>query len=440
MKALIIKFFTFVITRNFIFFLNFLRFRIRFHESVKKPNQISIINTFDLGGGAAKIARDLANNFRSSNSLRLYVKTKKSKHDWVFEIQSKPYTFLEEILRREAVRKGWVEFTGFHAKCLLEDPFFQESSVVHLHNLHGEFFSPSLFKSLFKGKKVIWTLHDESLITGHCSCTLGCDRWQIGCGSCPDLTIYPSIQFDNTKDVLHYKKKWITELQPIVVCPSHWLANRVRIAYPALKNITVIPNGVDTDIFQPKEKAKVRALLGFPDKKKIVLFVAEFATQNPFKGGAILREIISDSTFSDVIFVTVGGSHESTYHNHICYPYIEDENELANLYAACDVLLYPTQADNLPLVVLESMACGTPVIASKIGGIPEIISHQQDGFLVDESTDFKVFRRWLLDFLLLNLHELYYVNQLARIKVEKFFSKKVSHELYKKIYNESIKK
>lgn len=435
MKALIIKFFTFVITRNFIFFLNFLRFRIRFHESVKKPKQISIINTFDLGGGAAKIARDLANNFRSSNSLRLYVKTKKSKHDWVFEIQSKPYTFLEEVLRREAVKKGWIEFTGFHAKGLLEDPFFQESSVIHLHNLHGEFFSPILFKTLFQDKRVIWTLHDESFITGHCSCTLGCERWKSGCGGCPDLTIYPPVNYDNTDKILFYKKKWITELQLIVVCPSHWLANRVRIAYPALKNITVIPNGVDTDVFQAKEKTKVRDLLGFPNEKKIVLFVAEFATQNPFKGGAILREIISDSTFSDVIFVTVGGSHKSTYHNHICYPYIEDENELANLYAACDVLLYPTQADNFPLVVLESMACGTPVISSRIGGIPEIICDKLDGFFVEEYDIETYFKKSLIEFICMDEKEICLIRKNARKKIKENFSLTTMLSKYKQLYN-----
>ena len=435
MKALIIKFFTFVITRNFIFFLNFLRFLLRFRKSVKKTKQISIINTFDLGGGAAKIARDLAENFRESNSLRFYVKTKKSKEDWVFEIQSTPFTFLEEVLRREAVKKGWIEFTGFHAKRLLEDPFFKESSIVHLHNLHGEFFSPILFKTLFQDKKLIWTLHDESFITGHCSCTLGCNRWQTGCGACPDLTIFPSIQFDNTKDVLHYKKKWITELQPIVVCPSRWLANRVRIAYPDLKNIKVIPNGVNTDVFHPKDKGNVRALLGFPIEKKMVLFVAEFATQNPFKGGAILREIIFDSIFSDVIFVTVGGSHESTYLNHICYPYIEDENELANLYAACDVLLYPTQADNLPLVVLESMACGTPVISSKIGGIPEIISHQHDGFLVEEYDIYTNFKKILIEFICMDEKEIFLIRKNARKKIIENFSLTSMLTQYQLLYN-----
>ena len=434
MKGIILHCLNLIITKHFNFFLFCLRIRFYRRQFKKEKTQICLINTFDIGGGAAKIARQILQKFNDTNSFRLYVKTKKSNDAWIQEIQPKKYTFLEEVLRREAVQKGWIEFTGFHALGLLRDHFFMESSIVHLHNLHGEFFSPILFKTLFKGKKVIWTLHDESFITGHCSCTLGCNRWQIGCGSCPDLTIYPPVQFDNTKEVLHYKKKWITALQPIVVCPSHWLANRVQIAYPDLKNITVIPNGVDTNVFQPKDKDEVRTLLGFPIEKKIVLFVAEFATQNPFKGGAILREIISDSTFSDVIFVTVGGSDESSFHNHICYPYIHDENELANLYVACDVLLYPTQADNLPLVVLESMACSTPVIASDLGGIPEIIN-DSNGILISDYKSPSAFKKGLNEFLDLNQDQITDIRKNSLFTIQKGYSLTQMISAYQGLYS-----
>ena len=434
MKLYIIKLLSNLITSNFIFFLFYLRFRLRLSNTKKKHGQISVINTYDKGGGAAKVASQLSQNLQGSFSIHFYVKMKKTNEDWISEINTRKYNFLEEVLRREAVNKGWIEFTGFHALSLLKDTFFTSSSIVHLHNLHGEFFSPVLFKSLFEGKKVIWTLHDESFITGHCSCTLGCNRWQTGCGSCPDLTIYPPTNFDNTKKVLRYKKKWITALQPIVVCPSHWLADRVRFAYPDLKSIEVIPNGIDTEVFYPKNKLFLRELLGLPVDKKIVLFVAEFATLNPFKGGDILRDIITDITFSDVIFVTVGGKHESSIQNHICYPYIEDKNELANLYAACDLLLYPTQADNLPLVVLESMACGTPVIASNLGGIPEIIINQKYGFLVD---DFKVslsFKNVLFNYFELSEENRSLIQSNVRERVVLKFSLQIMVDNYKELY------
>jgi glycosyltransferase involved in cell wall biosynthesis len=420
---------------------NFLFSLIIYSKLLKKNNvrlkkSISVINTFDISGGAAKIAYTISNETRHFIPLKYFVKEKKTNESWIVQIGNKEYNFFEENLKREAKEKGWIEFSGFHVLNLLDNSFFSQSNTIHIHNLHGEFFSPALFDSLFKNKRVIWTLHDESFITGHCSCTLGCEKWKNGCGVCPDLTIYPSIKFDNTAKVLKYKKKWITEVQPIIVSPSHWLANRVRVAYPNLKHIEVIPNGIDTSVFRPLDKKVARARLKLPlDTKKIILFVAEFATNNPFKGGAILRELISDVDFKDVLFITVGGQHNTNFSNLISLPYISNEQDLAFLYATADVLLYPTQADNLPLVVLESMACGTPVIASNLGGIPEIIQHGDNGFLIDNYKDVSEFKKVLLKVLNLETDELEFVCRSASLTIKTQFSLEQLIQSYLKIYS-----
>lgn len=435
MKKFIISIIEGFVKRNFILALNlYVYFLPKKNQRLK--NQISVINTFDQGGGAAKIAVNLATEIQSKFNAILFVKEKKTKENWVKEITRKEYTFLEEVLRREAQVKGWIEFSGFHGLNLLKDLFFYESKVVHLHNLHGEFLSPAIFKSLFNNKKVIWTLHDESFITGHCSCTLGCERWKRGCGQCPDLNIYPKVNFDNTHKVLKYKKKWITDLQPIIVTPSHWLEKRVRIAYPELKHVQVIPNGIDTSIFQPLDNKVARARLKLPlNNKKIVLFVAEFATNNPFKGGYILRDLISDVDFKDVLFITVGGQHETNFSNHISFPYITNELNLVELYSSADVLLYPTQADNLPLVVLESMACGTPVIASNLGGIPEIIQHGDNGFLIDNYKDVSEFRKVLRKVLKLERVQLEQISSTASLTIKTQFSLEQMVQSYLNLYS-----
>ncbi len=429
-KHIIIGFLESIIRLNFIIVLK-IRVLTIIKRKVRFKNQISVINTYDRGGGAAKIALDLAGKIQIP--VKLFVKHKKENQSWVHEIPNKTYSFVEEVLRRHSVQKGWIEFTGFQGLSLLKDSFFTSSSTVHLHNLHGEFLSPAILKSLFKNQKVIWTLHDESFFTGHCSCTLGCEKWEKGCGQCPDLSIYPSVNYDNTAKVLKYKKKWITDLQPTIICPSYWLADRVRIAYPSLKQIEVIPNGIDISVFYPRSKNEVRLELNLPLDKKLVLFVAEFATQNPFKGGHIFRGIIADSIFSDLMFVTVGGKHETEFTNHISYPYISDETELAKLYAACDVLLYPTQADNLPLVVLESMACGTPVIASKLGGIPEVIDNT-NGFLIADYKSKIAFKNGLTHYLSLTTSEKNKLNQNAISTIKVRFSLDQMVSSYYRVY------
>jgi glycosyltransferase involved in cell wall biosynthesis len=429
-----------LIKKNFLFFLK-LQVQFISCKKNKKPlsvNSIAVVNTFDTHGGAAKIAYELTSRLRVDYDVQLYVKYKNSNANWINKLVELNYSFIEEVLRRESFERGWIELTGFHGKQLLMDSFYSQTSVVHLHNLHGEFFSPALFNVLFRRKKVIWTLHDESFITGHCSCTFNCNRWKNGCGDCPDLSIYPPVKYDNTKKVLAQKKKWILDIQPIVVCPSSWLANRVKVAYPTLEKIVVIPNGINTEIFKPVDQTQARNKLGLPLNKKIVLFVAEFSTNNPFKGGAIIRNLIADSSFTELVFITVGGDNTSGYMNHITYPYIDKDTDLSLLYAASDVLLYPTQADNLPLVVLESMSCGTPVIASSLGGIPEIIIHNENGMLVENFKKESSFKVALDTFFSLSEEHIMCLKLKARETVCSNFELLQMVEQYTSIYNSKV--
>jgi glycosyltransferase involved in cell wall biosynthesis len=438
MKNKIADFLEFMIKKNFLFFLNFFKLKIKLKYIFIRPknnSNICLINTFDYSGGAAKVATLILEELINDFDIRLFVKTRKSKKNGVLEINHFKTTFLSEVLQREAKKSGWIEFTGFNAITLLENSFFQRSNIVHLHNLHGDFFSPAFFSIILRKKKVVWTLHDERILTGHCSCTLGCNKWKIGCGNCPDLNIYPSVFFDQTSQVLIESKKCINKLQPIIVCPSYWLADRVRDAYPDLKRIEVIHNGVNTTIFCPYDKLEAREKLGLPIEKKIVLFVAEFATKNPFKGGWILREIMACIDFKEIIFVTVGGNHETEFKNHICYPYVTNENELALLYSSADVLLYPTQADNLPLVVLESMSCGTPVIASNLGGIQEIINSDDLGVLVNNYNKSDEFCDKLYSFLNFDDITLSSMKINARLRIEEHFSIQKMISEYKQLYS-----
>lgn len=406
MKKFILKLLKSLISNFFLSILRLLSFiwYLKANISATDKTKVSVINTFDKGGGAAKVAFDLSKSLIKCYHISLYVANKKTSFQWIKQIEHKKYNFLELLLKDEAKNSGWIEFAGFRGLTLLKDAFFIQSSIIHIHNLHGEFLSPFIYKSLFKNKRVIWTLHDESILTGHCGFTLTCDKWKNGCGNCPDLKIFPPVNYDNTKLVLKYKQKFINELHPIIVCPSKWLADSVQQIYPKLKRVEVIPNGIDLSIFYPREKRNVRIELGLPLGKKIILYVAEYSTQNPFKGGEIIRDIIGDPSFLDHLFITIGGQKETDFYNHINYPYISDDIELAKLYAACDVLLYPTQADNLPLVILESMACGTPVISSRLGGIPEILD-ESNGFLIDNYRNKEAFKIGLNSYLDLSKNE-----------------------------------
>ena len=445
MKNIIITFLD-IVVYNFFYSILFCYKRLVFNKmsidlkSAISKNKVTIINTHDLTGGASKIAYQLTTKLKSNFKVYYFVRFKTIQNDSSFVIPKFSNNLLYTMLNNNAKKIGALDLASFDSINLLKNKFFNGSAIVHIHNLYENFFSPLLFDFVLKGKKVIWTLHDEGILTGHCSCTLGCEKWKIGCGECPDLTIYPKIENDNTRMNLKIKKNKINKLNPIIVCPSNWLAARVKLAYPMIQKLVVIPNGVDTALFKPlTNKSELRSKFNIPQNKNVILFVAEYSTKNPFKGGEIIRNLIDNVDDNDgVHFVTVGGKSENKSNNLTSIGYVNKEEELSEIYNACDVLVYPTKADNLPLVVLESMSSGLPVIASNVGGISEIISDGMDGYLIDEHNSFISFDEKLKEFFKLTKDRKKTLSENARIKIRSKFDEEQMLNNYKLLYEKCL--
>ncbi len=128
--------------------------------------------------------------------------------------------------------------------------------LVHGHNLHGGYFDLRTLATLSRKVPVALTLHDEWLLTGHCAYTLGCDRWRTGCGSCPDLTIYPAIRRDATAANWAAKRRIYADSRLAISAPSRWLLDRASASSLAegATSMRVIPNGVDTSRFKPGDR------------------------------------------------------------------------------------------------------------------------------------------------------------------------------------------
>ncbi|MCF8256652.1 MAG: glycosyltransferase [Flavobacteriales bacterium] len=317
---------------------------------------------------------------------------KHTSEQWVQTLPSKANGRTDYYLNKAEKDGGWLDLVRLEPLALLHEPLFRSAEILHLHNLHGGYFSYAALPALAKGKKVVWTLHDEHIYTGHCAVTLGCDRWKTGCGLCPHLDTYPAVITDRTSELLSLKKACFEKTDPHLVCPSQWLANRVRLAFPEKENISVIPNGIDTEVFRPLDKKAMRDKWGLPMDAYLLLYTADMGTANPYKGGNVIRKIVSRLHDGDNVgIVTIGDSGGPMNAHHFPIPPITEEQGMAELYAAADLMIYPTLADNLPLVVLEAMACGLPVVASDIGGIPEIVSNGENGYLVQDPEDADAF-------------------------------------------------
>jgi glycosyltransferase involved in cell wall biosynthesis len=254
------------------------------------------------------------------------------------------------------------------------------ADVVQLHNTHGNYFSLSALPYLTRRRPVVWLLHDMWAFTGHVAYSYDCERWRTGCGSCPYLGEYPAVPRDTTALLWRYKRRVYGRSRLTLVTPSRWLAGLVAES-PLLRDFPLhhIPYGVDTQVYSPGRKDEARRRLGLPLDRDVVLFVATDLAEER-KGFRLLDEALA--ALDDPLLLAVASSGSAASSAEMRLLRTEDEWLLVDAYRAADIVVLPTLADNLPNVVIESMACGLPCVSFATGGVPEAVRHLETGFLV----------------------------------------------------------
>jgi glycosyltransferase involved in cell wall biosynthesis len=259
----------------------------------------------------------------------------------------------------------------------------ERPDIVHCFNLHGGYFDLSKLPWLSHQVPVVLDLRDAWLLSGHCAHSFDCERWKIGCGQCPDLNINPAIPRDATAYNWQRKKDIFSKSQVCVATPSRWLMNKVKqsILAPAIREARVIPTGVDLNIFHPFAKRSARAELELPQDAKILLIAANGIRKNPWKDYRTARLAVASvgerARGGRIVLLALGeqGEREQIGAVEIRFvPHIQGPERVARYYQAADVYLHSAIADTFPRAVLEALACGTPVIATAVGGIPEQIT------------------------------------------------------------------
>jgi len=265
-------------------------------------------------------------------------------------------------------------------------------NIIHAHNLHGKYFDLHTLSWLSHKVPVVLTLHDEWLFTGHCACTFDCEKWQTGCGGCPNLGAYQELWRDTTKYNLKQKQKIYEKSKLNLVTPSQWLMDKARksVLAAGIKSYHVIHNGIDLQIFRPGDKFLARKKLGLPQDAQILLFSAFKAKTNQFKDYKTLEQAVLkvrmklwddflslNKNNKKIIFLCIGEKSEpiKQENREIRFiKYIQNQEELVSYYQATDLFIHATKSDNFPTTILESFGCGTPVIGTEVGGIPEQIN------------------------------------------------------------------
>lgn len=393
------------------------------------------INASDsLVGGASRVAMDLMQGYLQSGlETEMFVGTKFSNNENIHKI---PKSFVAKFL--SFVLANDIDF--FSTDYILGTPSFASADIIQCHNLHGWYFNLDTLRKMSVKKPVVWTLHDMWPVTPHCGYAIGCGE-KDGFYSCPSLKIYPSLLWHNEKYLIKRKREIYRNAKFSIVVPSLWLKNILQKSILKEKEIKVIRNGVDTKVFKPKDKTEVRHELGLPNDKQIILFLSSMGKANIFKGGqyfeAIARQYLPNKK---TIFLCVGNKakNQSKDENNIIYlDKTSDKTLLASYYSASDVFLFTSLADNFPLVILEAMACGLPVVAFDVGGVKEAVEHRKNGYIAEYKNlnDLVMGLEYVLG---LNPDEYRTISEYNRRKVEDNYTLEIMTNNYLNYYQEIL--
>lgn len=259
-----------------------------------------------------------------------------------------------------------------------------EPDVVHLHWVTGGMLSVGDVARL--PGPLVWTLHDMWAFTGGCHYDGGCGRFVDGCGPCPVLG--STRQRDLSRWSWSRKQRLLQRDDLIIVAPSVWLAMQAaKSAVLSRHDIRVIPNAIDLEVFRPFGRAAARAVLGLPPDRPIVMFAAMNATGDTRKGFGHLRDalhLLAGGQQRAFALIAGADAPEDSDRLPLDARYlgtIADEATLAIAYSAADVFVAPSEQENLSNAVVEAMACGTPCVAFRVGGMEDLVDHRDNGLL-----------------------------------------------------------
>lgn len=362
---------------------------------MKKNNNFKIlmIGTSDNVGGAARVGWDLGRELRRRGWwVRYIVAYKKMDSDVVYELKKSSLTELMGRITdlnitplsrhfRDFLFANDIDFGASDE--IFNHPWYKEAEIVHLHNLHGGYFKLENLLRICKEKKVVWTLHDMWSITAHCVYCYDCGNWNKGKHHTPGYRKYGSMLWDNSEYLWNKKKNIYSKSRIFLIPSSQWLNGYVRKSILKDKPSKVILNGVDTNIFKPSNKRKVRSQLKLPQEKIIIAFINQGGVEDPRKGGGYFYQISKHfENNKKLLFLCIGGGKRRERKENILYvPFIFKVKDLAKYYKASDLFLFTSLADNCPLVPLEALSSGLPVVSFDVGGVKEEIMHKKNGYI-----------------------------------------------------------
>lgn len=424
--------------------------------------KVVIVNTFQDFGGAAVAAQRLQKALQAQTSVEshLLVQTQEREQSGVQAVTKtwfgKKKAFLRFTLDRlffwryeQSKATRYAISPGYAGTDISKHPLIKEADIIHLHWIVFGFLSLQSLKKLFAlNKPIVWTMHDMWAFTGGCHHARDCDHYEQQCGNCVFLK-KPHHQ-DLSYQIFRKKMETYQGKSLHLVGCSRWIANQARKSGLVMNelakksSVQSIPNPIDTEIYYPLDKTTLRQKFSLDHNKKYILF-GSVKISDKRKGIDYFLEALQilkqkyPVTEQEVELLVFGGAGEevkelSPYTVHL-QGLLSGDVALMTNYNLGDVLVMPSLEENLPNTIMEAMACGTPAIAYDIGGVSDLIDHQQNGYLAkyksaDDLADGIYWALYQADLQLLA--------QEARQKVLDTFSEAAVSKQYVQLYNKIL--
>ncbi len=356
------------------------------------------ISTEDYAGGAGRACYRLHKAFQNLGTDSCLVALNKTVNDesvvsatngLISRVYSKfSYGIDQFSLRSYPQRKKCAWSPGVRGIDVSKLPQVRDADAIILYWVAGGYLTPKIIRNLARlSKPIFWRLSDMWPFTGGCHYSDGCEKYTAECGECHLLN--SSVGNDPSRKGISTRKRMWAEMKLNVICPSDWIADCAkRSTVFRDQPIRVVRTGVDTLVFRSAGRATARRVLGLPEDREIVLIGSVNVYGDPRKGGREAEETIrriADRRDRSKLLVACFGSLNTVFEDTGVevrnFGVLADDISLALLYSAADVFVAPSKEENLANTVLESLACGTPVVSFSIGGMPDAIIHKKSGYL-----------------------------------------------------------